>query len=313
MTRLGRDVLLVVVSLGVGVAGAVGVGASGAVGWMRVGSAPASRAARNAVAESAGPAGRDRCLPGSEVATAASAPASQGADALAVTIAELKRRLAAQEKNRAALQGQLEDAQERLARLRDGGARQRHEFDLTPADWADLARDGAIKYRTPCEREANWVPSAEVLQDLGLTPDDGSLLTDAYRRSYERSWSEVRALCAQALGSAEVADKLGRSTCTHLILEIERRKDEAGTAAAMKQVGEIRSGQRPAPGPGDPASPVLRLFLSLTGELKRFEADLAQSLGPEDAHRLAYSRQLCSNQNVFGGIGPRRDDPAGAR
>jgi hypothetical protein len=139
---------------------------------------------------------------------------------------------------------------------------------------------------------------------MGLTPDEVPLLTEAYRRSYQRSWSEIRALCAQALGGQEAADRLGRNACTHLILDLTGRADQDAVQEAMRQVAEVRAGQRAQPAVAD-QSPVMRLFLALTGELKAFQDDLARDLGPEAAHQIAFSPHLCSNQSVFGGPGPR--------
>jgi hypothetical protein len=285
-----RDVAM----LAIGAVAAVATG----IAVRRVGAGPA--AAR------VGPAAGD----GDEGAAGGPAPSARAAaDAgaapgEAAAVERLRQRIAAVEKNRAALQRELERAQERLARLADGG-RRKSEFDLTPEDWAQLARDGTVKYRLPCEREQNFVPGAEDLPELGLTPEEVPLLADAYRRSLQRSWGEVKALCTQALGSAEVAEKLGRNTCTHLILDLARRGDSEAVDEGMRQVAEIRAGQRPPP-PPEEQSPVVQLFLSLTGELKRFEDDLARDLGPEAAHQIAFSSHLCANQSTFGGPGPRR-------
>jgi hypothetical protein len=241
-------------------------------------------------------------------AGAAGGEAGSAAD-LGRTVARLQERIAAVEQNRTKLQAELARVQDLLARSADGGRARRSDFDLTPDDWATLARDGTVKYRLPCERERNWVPGAEDLPEMGLTPEEAPLLTDAYRRSYQRSWADVKALCTEALGSAEVAEKLGRNTCTHLILDLARRSDAGAVDEAMRQVGEIRAGQRAAPAVED-QSAAMRLMLVLTGELKRFEDDLGRDLGPEAAHQLAYSSHLCSNQSVFGGPGPRRAQPS---
>lgn len=46
-------------------------------------------------------------------------------------------------------------------------------------------------------------------------------------------------------------------------------------------------------------------FYALTGEMANFEADLAKNLGPEEAHRIAFSQDLCAGRSTFGGPGPR--------
>lgn len=43
-----------------------------------------------------------------------------------------------------------------------------------------------------------------------------------------------------------------------------------------------------------------------TGEAKMFESDLAQSFGPEEAHRIAYSDELCVGSSHFGGGKPAK-------
>lgn len=67
----------------------------------------------------------------------------------------------------------------------------------------------------------------------------------------------------------------------------------------------IRAGLREAPEPGQPTSPVLSMFLDLTGESARFQGDLARTFGSEEAHRLAFADGMCSADAEFGGSGPR--------
>ena len=73
----------------------------------------------------------------------------------------------------------------------------------------------------------------------------------------------------------------------------------------MRQVAEIRAGQRPAPVAGKEQNPVFDLFYALTGEMGAFESELAQTFGPEEAKRLAYSKEICAGHSTFGGPGPR--------
>jgi hypothetical protein len=63
-------------------------------------------------------------------------------------------------------------------------------------------------------------------------------------------------------------------------------------------VAEVNAGKRAPPDPGQGIEPVEALMLAFTGESKAFEADLAATLGPEDAHRIASSRTLCSERGV---------------
>ncbi|MBI3200039.1 MAG: FecR domain-containing protein [Myxococcales bacterium] len=225
---------------------------------------------------------------------------------LSKDISDLNKRLASIEKEKSRLQEQLAGAEQELAKRTDGGAaRGRHDFDLDSQDWAELAKEGTVKYRHPCFRANGWKPSPEQMQELGLAPDDIEPIESAYKRSYERLWKTLRPLCAKAVGNAEVADLLGPETCTHVVVDAVRKKDSAGAAEAMRQVGEVRAGLRPAPAPGKEQHPVFDAFYALTGELGAFEADLAQTFGPEEAKRLAYAKGMCAGHSTFGGPGPR--------
>ena len=229
---------------------------------------------------------------------------------LADIVRDYKHRLESLEGEQAQLKKKLADAEEKLA-LADGGAGgpKKSEFDLSTDDWATLAKDGTVKYETPCiakRRNGTVDPSSFDLDKLGLAPTDVPTLQSAYGKSRDRMWGTVIPLCAQAIGSEEVAEKLGPNSCIHVIVDVARTNDPKGTNEAMYQVGEIRSGQRAAPGANDAVSPVLKLFLALTAESKSFESDLAQSFGPEEAHRLAYARDgMCLGTSQFGGPGPR--------
>jgi len=226
---------------------------------------------------------------------------------LARDISELNRRLKGIEKEKGKLEEQLATAERELAKRTDGGAaRGRHEFDMDQQDWSELAKDGTIKYRHPCFKPSGWKPSAEQLEELGLAPDDVEPIDAAYKRSYERLWKTIRPLCAKAIGNAEVVDVLGPDTCTHVVVDALRKQENSGVGEAMRQVAEARAGQRPAPAGGKDQHPVFELFWGLTGEMSAFEADLAQSFGPEEAKRLAYSKGLCAGHSTFGGPGPRQ-------
>jgi hypothetical protein len=144
-----------------------------------------------------------------------------------------------------------------------------------------------------------------MVKTLGLAPGDAPMLKEIYKKSNERTWTTLRPLCAAAVGSESVADKIGPDTCIHLILDIAHEKDRDSSSEAMRQVGEIRAGLRPAPAAGDNQHPVVKMFLTLTEEMKSFEGDLAQQVGPEDAHRISFSDGLCARRSTFGGPGPR--------
>lgn len=234
-------------------------------------------------------------------------PAMEANKNLADTVRDTKRRLETVEAQRARLERQLAEAQEKLAAQGSDGAppRNRSEFDLTADDWSELAKSGTVKFRVPCTKGDSRLDAKDVLES-GLAPQDLPTLQAAYKRSNDRVWAQIRPLCAAAVGSAEVADKIGTDTCVHLVLDMERDHDPDGSREAFYQVGEIQSGGRPAPGPNEKVSPVLRVFLAMTNEPKAFEADLAQSFGPEEAHRVAWSGGMCMSKSTFGGPGPRK-------
>jgi ferric-dicitrate binding protein FerR (iron transport regulator) len=226
---------------------------------------------------------------------------------LAESVKDYKERLDRIESQKKTLEKDLASAQEKLAIAANDGAALpiKDSFDLGPEDWADLAKDGTIKFRVPCSHPKEWKPKPESLDKLGLAPGDTATLRDAYAKSNQRVWAQMKPLCAQAAGTLEVAEKLGASTCTHLIVDVARAEDPTATNEAMRVVGEIRAGLRPVPGPDEKMHPVEKLFLILTAENKAFEGDLAQSVGPADAHRIAFADGLCSQTSVFGGSGPR--------
>ncbi|HEX4513993.1 MAG TPA: hypothetical protein VH054_10665 [Polyangiaceae bacterium] len=227
---------------------------------------------------------------------------------LADQIADYQRRLDALEAQKKSLAARLSEAQDKLTATSDGSAPvAKNPFDLSRDDWKQLAEDGTIKYAIPCSSSPNgYTPPKDVLDKLGLAPQDAAVIHDAYTRSTTRVWDVIRPLCAQAIGgSFQVADRLGADACVHVILDIERQLDGHGVNDAMHDVAEIRAGERQ---PTDNASPVEQIFLALTSEPTRFESDLAQTLSPDDAHRVVYTRpgiNIC--QNTFGGPGPRKE------
>jgi ferric-dicitrate binding protein FerR (iron transport regulator) len=216
-------------------------------------------------------------------------------------VSEYRSRLEAIAAQKSELETKLKRSEERLAASQDGApVTTKHDFDLSPDDWKDLAKDGTIKYQMPCARKQPWVPSPEKLNALGLAPQDGPAITNAYAHSNQRVWSELKPLCAQAVGSAEIADRIGLDTCIHLIFDMESERDSKATKEAQTQVAQIRAGSRPMPGPDEQVNPIMKLFLTTTGESKRFEAELAQTFGPEEAHRIVYSDELCMGSSTWG-------------
>jgi ferric-dicitrate binding protein FerR (iron transport regulator) len=231
---------------------------------------------------------------------------------LVESVRDYKDRLHALEGEKDALQKKLTVAEEKLAHTGPDGSAppKKSEFDLSTDDWTELAKTGTIKYEVPCftkTRTGMRDISSFQLDKLGLPDSDFPQIQAAYTKSRDRMWGTIVPLCAQAVGSADVAEKLGPNSCIHVVLDIARANDVKGTNDALYAVGEIRAGLRPMPGPNDNVPPVEKMFLALTAESGKFEADLAQSFGPDEAHRLAYGRDdgMCIGTSIFGGPGPR--------
>jgi hypothetical protein len=64
----------------------------------------------------------------------------------------------------------------------------------------------------------------------------------------------------------------------------------------------VRAGLRPEPRE-KPQHPIFENLMAVTGEMKRFEADLAESFGPEEAKRIAWGPGCMNILNL--GQGPR--------
>ena len=165
-------------------------------------------------------------------------------------------------------------------------------------DWERYAKQGVVPYNIPCLRDAPFTPSARQLDRLGLAPQDASVLRDAYQKSNQRVMAQLKPLCAKVLGSEQLADRVGSSACMSAIVDGARKENPDKMKDALARVGEVNAGKRPPPAPGSGLEPVEALMLAFTAESKAFEADLAATMGPEDAHRIAGSRMLCSERGM---------------
>jgi hypothetical protein len=224
---------------------------------------------------------------------------------LADSVRLYKTRLEQLDAEKKKLQLDLADVQKKLAAEQDGSAAMsKSEFDLSQDDWKQLAKEGGVKMRVPCKGPSGFEYGAGSLKKLGLPPQDGPIIAKAMEASYKRTWDLIRPLCADAIGGADLADRIGRNTCRTLIVDVASQKDGPASEEAVRRVAEIRAGERPMPGPNDPMSPVERMMLALTGETKLIEAELAQSLGPEEAHRITFAEEGCWD-NQFSVVGPR--------
>jgi hypothetical protein len=214
---------------------------------------------------------------------------------LAESVRTLQSRLDVLDEERAGLGKRLDEAHASLA---DAGAfNPNRAFDLSKEDWKELAAKGKVKFRTPaCLSPRGWSPDREELNALGLAPDDGRVIKDAYARAYEREWSELRPICAQVF-SPEVADKLGPGQCSGAVVHVLGDNNWKRVQAAITEVAEVRAGLRPLP--DSPDDPVERVFLVWTGALGDLESDLARSFGPEEAHRVVFSHDMCAYNDTW--------------
>ncbi len=203
---------------------------------------------------------------------------------LSQAIGEYNRRLNAITAEKATLQQKLTSAQEQLAASgNDANAPLKDPYDLSTDDWKQLAAKGTVRIRMPCLAKDPWSPTADELQKMGLAPSDGPAVHEAYVKANQRIWADMRPLCAAALGGdAQVADRLGVNVCMNVV------QDTAGVDGSARRVAEMRAGLRPLPGAGDTVDGPTRMMLDLTHEQQVFEADLASSFGPDEAHRILY-------------------------
>lgn len=175
--------------------------------------------------------------------------------------------------------------------------RRRERGALSKEDWERLAESGIVPVRVPCIRDTPWSPSDRVVDRLGLGPGDVDTIKAAYDASNKRLTAQIKPLCAQALGSPEAADKVGMSQCIDVINSTARKANADGTKASLARVAEVQAGKREAPKGELP--PVEQLAFALTNEAKSFENDLAQKLGPEEAHRLATAPEMCTERKML--------------
>src|SRR5262249_23653021 len=140
---------------------------------------------------------------------------------LADTVHAYKGRLEAIEAEKKKLEKDLAEAQTKLVASLDGaalGTLKASEFDLNDDDWKQLAKDGQVKARWPCDRPSTWNYSPKALDKMGLRHDDGKAIAAALAASQKRRWAIIRPLCAQALaGAADVADRVGEPGCVAII------------------------------------------------------------------------------------------------
>jgi hypothetical protein len=231
-------------------------------------------------------------------------PAMSANQNLVASVSDYRARLERMDVERRALAQQLADARARLDATDAGLAPPKKE--VSEDEWKELAKNGTIKMNVPCSWKGGWWPSPKQLGDLGLAPGDASTIQAASNRLYERSWALVEPIC-EKVGGKDIADKLGLDGCPNFIFNYLRGADRDNAFEQMRLVSEMRAGLRPTPPIDDPSlGPIEKIFLVMTGEQRTLEDDLAQSFGPDEAHRLVTADAFCGWSSTWNGPGPRK-------
>jgi hypothetical protein len=231
--------------------------------------------------------------------SSARAPQAEGADqagAERTLERELQRQLdqvngtlQSVQRERRSLESQLRGLKSQLVTHQKESSRD--EFDLDQNDWKALAAEGRIKYRIPCmlPPDGAFKMSEAELDDLGLSQQEADVVTEAHRRSNARIWETIRPLCLELVGVPEVVDLLSVSNCVRLVERSAMKSDAVAASQARQQVAEVHAGMRSEPDPGLAQHPVFEANMALTREAHSFEADLAESFGPDEAKRISRS------------------------
>lgn len=173
--------------------------------------------------------------------------------------------------------------------------RRRVRAEPTSEDWERMASLGQMRLRTPCLRDTPWQPSERAIESLGLAPEDVAPIREAYEASNKRMSEQLRPLCASVLGSSEAAEKIGVKMCADVISNSARTDPSARDSIA--KVALTNAGKR-NDGAASDGSPLEKMLTTMSAEMNLFEADLARSLGPDEAKRLAWSQGMCTDRHV---------------
>ncbi len=225
---------------------------------------------------------------------------------LVASVADYRARLERLDVQKRALEQELAEAKDKLGLAAGDAGVAFVKNEVNEEEWKELAKNGTIKMRVPCNWKGGWWPPPAKLNELGLSRDDGTTIQAASNRLYESSWAKIRPVC-EKIGGKDLAEKLGLDGCPSFVFNYMKGADKDNALEAMRRVSEMRAGLRPLLSVDDPQlGPVEKVMLVLTGEQQAFEADLAQSFGPDEAHRIVTSDSLCSWSSTWNGPGPRK-------
>jgi hypothetical protein len=204
--------------------------------------------------------------------TVAAAQPTVPAAGSARTEAEVKARLGELEKEKALLESELTAAYDAVGKS---------QYDLSKEDWAKLAERGEFRYQYPCFAEGGFRPTEKQLAGLGLPPDAADAIQKAYANSNDRFMASIKPVCAQFAPDIDTGECIGK-----LFQSIY----SGDPRVTFKQVAEIRAGKLSE---ADATTPEAKMLLVFTGGMAPFEADLAKTFGADEAHRIAYSNEMC--------------------
>jgi len=218
------------------------------------------------------------------------------------TVSEYRKRLEAIEGEKKDLAERLKGAEKDLEREKRGpdAASEKNEFDFSQDDLVALAKEGTLKYMAPCTKK-DYRPSPEALNKLGLSPQDGDIIAGVYKKVNDWREAQMRPACIEAIGRSELTEHLPIDGCMHLVSDMLSETNNKERHEAQQAAVEIRAGLRPQPKAGEKVSPLTRMMLASAQLGKVFEDELAKNYGPEEAHRLVYSDELCMGHSTWGG------------
>jgi hypothetical protein len=202
---------------------------------------------------------------------------------LAQQVKVYQQRLAKNEAEKTAIQRQLDSAKTRLAASEGDGAVPRDPYDLTQDDWKKLAATGTVKARFPCSSNGDWKMKPETAAALGLSPADTATVEAALKRQSQAMWSSVASSCASAVGSGQLAERLGLNVCTEIVSQGAK-----SSGSDLQRVADVRAGNVPMP-TADKLDPYETLLMAETNAMPALVDELSQSFGPELAKQIAYS------------------------
>jgi hypothetical protein len=225
---------------------------------------------------------------------------------LVETVSDYRSRLDRLETQKKDLEKRLTTAQEELDAEQRGpdAAPKKHEYDLSRDDLVALAKDGTVKFISPCSKK-DYRPDAETINALGLAPGDADVIAAAYKKTLAWREAEMRPMCQEALGKSELTERMPVSGCMHAVADLLSEMDNKARRDAQQLAADIRAGVKPMPGPGEKLPPLTRMMLASMQQAKVLEDEIAKSLGPGEAHRIVYSEKLCMGHSSWGGSPPK--------